>query len=161
MKTILALILSALTLSAATVTNPPASVWVTWDPSPDASVRGYYVWTATNSLALATNFVKTPAGTNCVATVTNMVRGKTYFFVVTATNQSGLESDFSNEVQYTVPSPPPPPTLRVIVQLTFQRAEGPSGPWTDEVKFPAYAFLPADDAHYFYRGVMDIQTKTE
>jgi hypothetical protein len=110
-----------------------ASVTLAWDKSCDPSVSGYIVYYSTNYTSLFTNVVaaytddcgnshvtttnihhmpytvQIPAGTNCVASISNLVSGLTYSFTVTATNLSGLKSDYSNEVQYTVPFARPPP----------------------------------------------------
>ena len=49
----------------------------------------------TGSVSVATNVTS--------ATVNNLSPGRTYYFVATARNVSGLESDPSNEIPYTVP----------------------------------------------------------
>jgi hypothetical protein len=119
----------------ATLTAAAASVTLAWDKSCDPSVSGYIVYYNTNYTTLSTNVVaaytddcgnfhpqatniyhtpftsQIPAGTNCTATVSNVINGFTYSFVVTATNLSGLESDYSNEVRYTVPNRPQPPAV--------------------------------------------------
>ena len=41
--------------------------------------------------------------TNYTFTLTNLVRGTTYYFSVTAVGPYGLESDYSNEVTNTIP----------------------------------------------------------
>ena len=110
-----------------------SSVTLAWDKSCDPSVSGYIVYYNTNFTTLTTNVVaaytddcgnfhpqatntyhmpftfQVPAGTNCTAGISNLISGFTYSFVVTATNLSGLESDYSNEVRYTVPNRPEPP----------------------------------------------------
>lgn len=113
-----------------------SSVTLAWDKSCDPSVSGYIVYYNTNFTTLSTNVVaaytddcgnfhpqatnvyhmpftfQAPAGTNCVLSISNLVSGMTYSFTVTATNLSGLESDYSNEVRFTVPTPAPlPPVL--------------------------------------------------
>jgi len=98
------------------------SVTLAWDPSPSSGISEYrlYVGPATRTY------------TNCIAVgnltttrVTNLVVGATYFFAVTACDASKAESDFSNEISYTVPLPPnngpaqPPSTNapRVMIQV--------------------------------------------
>lgn len=74
------------------------SVTLAWDPNIESDLAGYTLrygratGTYTNSVTLSTV-------TN--ATVATLQAGATYFFVVTARNTSGLESDLSNEVSYT------------------------------------------------------------
>jgi hypothetical protein len=79
------------------------SVTLAWDPSPDPSVTGYNVY---YGAATHTYTNKINAGNATSVVVSNLVEGATYYFVVTAYNASGLESDPSNEVTYAVPFPP-------------------------------------------------------
>lgn len=94
-------------------TNPPPSVTLAWDAEAPANyIANYKVYygpasaTYTNSLS---------AGTNTTLTVSNLVRGATYYFAATATSTNGLESAFSSEVSATIPSPPPPPTTFTLI----------------------------------------------
>lgn len=96
------------------LTNPPpAYVGLAWDAEPASNNIALYklYWgvasrTYTNSLPF----------TNNTGTVSNLIRGVTYYFGATAVNTNGLEStNFSNEVSTNSPVPPPPPTvLRLI-----------------------------------------------
>ena len=93
-----------------TATNPPPvtypatnKVTLAWDPSPDGSVVGYKLYLGPTSGGY-TNSVTVGNVTNAV--ISNLVATATYFFAATAYDGSGLESAFSNEVQYTVPTPP-------------------------------------------------------
>lgn len=116
-----------------------ASVTLAWDPNCDPSVTGYRVYYGTNSVLVtnvmpayvddcgnsrpqSTNTYHTPytlsvpssgGRTNCSVAITNLIPTVTYSFVVVATNGAGLESDYSNEVRYTVPlaTPPQPPSV--------------------------------------------------
>jgi len=74
------------------------SVTLAWDRETAAGIAGYRVYQGTNSRAY---YRTVDAGTNTQASLTGLVNGVTYFFAVTAYNSSGLESDFSNEVNYT------------------------------------------------------------
>jgi len=72
-----------------------------WDPSADATVIGYKLYygvqgTDPQILTLSTNQV----------TVTNLVKGTSYFFYVTAFNADGLESAPSDTIEYTIPFDP-------------------------------------------------------
>jgi hypothetical protein len=77
------------------------SVDLAWDPSPDAGVASYRVHYGTGS---ASYTVITNAGPTTGLTVQGLAEGTTYFFAVTAVGTNQLESDFSNEVSYTVPA---------------------------------------------------------
>lgn len=117
-----------------TLTAAAASVTLAWNPNCDPQVTGYRVYWSTNVTVLTTNvtpayvddcgtnhvqrtntyhmpysFSAPSAGgrTNCTLTVSNLVARATYAFVVTATNDVGLESDYSNEVTFTVPDAKP------------------------------------------------------
>jgi fibronectin type 3 domain-containing protein len=88
-----------------------AEVTLAWDPSPDERVTNYRVYWGYQSRNYTGSF---DVGNVTTATVGSLVAGTHYFFAVTATTPDGLESDFSNEVDYTVPLPPlSPPTLEV------------------------------------------------
>jgi hypothetical protein len=71
-----------------------------WDASPDAGVTGYRLYYGVAS-GQYTNSIT--VGNTTMATVTNLVKGVTYYFATTAYNASGVESPFSNEVTYTAP----------------------------------------------------------
>jgi hypothetical protein len=76
------------------------SVTLAWNPSVDPSVAGYNVYWGTASGSYSEKLV---AGTAATAVISGLMEGTTYYFVVTAYNISGLESDPSNEVSYRVP----------------------------------------------------------
>lgn len=93
--------------------QPPRSVTLAWDASPDPSVTGYRVYfgvrsgTYTNSAAV---------GKVLTATLTNLTAGVTYYFAATAYDSSGTESTFSNEALYSVPP-------AVVTYYALNRAE--------------------------------------
>ncbi len=94
--------------------NGANSVNLAWNASPSADVGGYYVYLGVES-GNYTN--KLDVGQVTSATISNLVDGLTYYFAVTAYNSSGLESDYSNEMSYTVPaSANQPPTLNATFQ---------------------------------------------
>lgn len=80
-------------------TNQMDKVTLTWDPSPSL-VAGYSIYYGVQT-GVYTN--RLFCGPVTAATVPGLVQGVTYYFVATATDMQGLESDFSNEVSYTVP----------------------------------------------------------
>ncbi len=117
------LTLGMITVSAVTVT-------LAWDANCDTSVIGYNMYyggpsgnirtninsayvdgCGTNRPAATnlyygnyTNFVPVIGRTNTTTTVTNLIPGHQYYFAVTSRNAVGLESDFSNEVGYMLPT---------------------------------------------------------
>ena len=95
-----------------------AEVRLAWDPSPDSGVIAYRIYWGTRSRAYTQHL---EVGRVTTATVTGLSAGSTYFFAATALAAGGLESDFSNEVPYTVPHPPAnqPPTLSVLANHTI------------------------------------------
>ncbi|HHY84619.1 MAG TPA: tandem-95 repeat protein [Verrucomicrobia bacterium] len=96
-----------------------ASVTLAWDPSPDPSVVGYFVYYGDASRSYTT---KIDVGNVTSVTVTGLVEGVAYYFAATAYNVLGIESDFSEEVVYTVPGVPGNqfPTLNPIANVTLQ-----------------------------------------
>jgi len=77
------------------------SVSLAWDPNSETNLAGYVIYygTASGQYSNSNNVMNT---TN--TTVAGLLNGVMYFFVVTAYDASGLESDPSNEVAYRVPS---------------------------------------------------------
>jgi hypothetical protein len=114
---ILALLLLVSPCSAlgAGPTNSISSVSLAWDPSPTTTmgVINYNLYYGPASATYTNSF---SVGTNTTGSVSNLVRGSTYFFAVTAVcATNGLESDFSNEVSCKSPAPPTPPTVLKII----------------------------------------------
>ena len=107
--TIFVLMAACVVSAQLTPSNPPANVVLAWDASPSGEVTGYRVYWGAASRCY-TNVLAT---TNLIATVTNLQRGVTYYFAVTAFTATGLESEFSNEVSYTAPARPVAPILRL------------------------------------------------
>jgi hypothetical protein len=108
-------------LVAALAQGQTNKTWVglIWDQNPPQElVTGYKIYYGTNSRAY---FVTVDAGmgtnitrwaeckcpTNGCAIITNLTVGVHYFFAATAYNGSGLESDFSNEVDWWATNRPP------------------------------------------------------
>jgi VCBS repeat-containing protein len=89
-----------------------ADVTLAWDPSPDAGVASYRVHYGTIT-GIYTDL--TNAGPATTLTIGGLLEGTTYYFVATAVGTNQLESDFSNEINYTVPIPAnQPPSITVI-----------------------------------------------
>lgn len=84
--------------------TPSASVILDWDKSADPTVTGYNLYYGSSSRDY-TNVA--PAGAATTAAVSNLTAGATYYFAATTYNLAGLESDYSVEVSYNVPTNSP------------------------------------------------------
>jgi hypothetical protein len=74
-----------------------ANSTVTWDPSPDPSVRGYFIYYGTSS----GNYTqRIDVGDARTCTISGLQEGAMYYIAATAYDSSGNESGFSNEVVY-------------------------------------------------------------
>ncbi len=100
--------------------STPAKVTLAWDASPDSTVAGYRLYYGGKSESY-TN--ASTLGNVTTVTISNLIEGVTYYFAVTAYDASGLESDFSGEVPYTVPISTSAPSLANV-----QVAPGLAGP---------------------------------
>ncbi len=100
------------------------SVTLAWDTSTDPIVAGYNVYYGGASGAY-TNEICAGNATN--ATISGLVEGTTYYFAATTYAASGMESPFSSEVSYLVPTNPianQPPTLNAINSLAINENAG-------------------------------------
>jgi chitin-binding protein len=82
--------------------NAETSVTLAWNPSSDASVTGYYVYSREENSATAT---RTNVGVATQSRIGGLKEGARYAFTVTAYNAAGAESVPSNEAAYVVPVP--------------------------------------------------------
>jgi len=99
--------LSQLILTAAACTIPTlqaAQVSLAWDPNTEPDVAGYKLYYSTPTDPSPT---VSDVGNSTNAVVLDLTPGETYSFYVTCYNASGLESDASNLVTYTVPTEGP------------------------------------------------------
>lgn len=106
---------------AGLATAASAEVKLAWDPSPDACVTGYRVYWGYQSRNYSGSF---DVGNVTTATVGSLGDGTTYFFAVTACAGTDLESDYSNEVEYTTPVPLPPPPPPVLASAVSRKIHG-------------------------------------
>jgi hypothetical protein len=74
-------------------------VSLAWDANTEPDLGGYKLYYGTASQAYSQEI---NMGKNTQVTVSNLSRGVTYFFAVTAYNLQGAESDYSNEIHNTV-----------------------------------------------------------
>jgi hypothetical protein len=84
---------------------PSSSVALVWDadlPTINSATNatGYCLFTGSASGVYT---LRTDVGNTTTATVSNLISGSTYYYVVTAYNSAGIESQPSDEVSYTAP----------------------------------------------------------
>jgi hypothetical protein len=77
-----------------------ASVELEWDPNPEPQLAGYKIYWGTSSGNYASG---KNVGNTTVSTITGLEEGKTYYFAATAYDGAGIESDYSNQITYTIP----------------------------------------------------------
>jgi hypothetical protein len=78
-----------------------AALTLAWDPSTEPSVSGYRLYQGGQS-QVYTNILD--IGQQTTLTISNLAPSASYYFAVTAYDDSGLESAFSGEINYTVPA---------------------------------------------------------
>lgn len=160
-STLFYLILTALLLLVKAATAQPAfptnvvvsradrgSVEVTWDASstPTNLIAGYKVWIGVASRVYNTNFQT--AGLNWK--FTNLVAGTTYFITVTALGKGGIDSDFSNEIQFTPEKPQPANGVRTaMIGGRLEAAPLPDGPWREIGEFKPLVIAANREERFF------------
>ena len=92
------------------------SVTLAWNQSTDPTVAGYNIYYGGAS---GTYTNESSAGSATNATISGLISGKTYYFAATAYNSLGLESGFSSEMSYVVPTTLPGVQLRVTPARQF------------------------------------------
>lgn len=80
--------------------SPTQSVSLGWSP-PGGTAVGYNIYYGVTS-GNYTNIVSAGVSTN--VNIAGLANGSTYYFAATSVDSSGVESDFSNEASYAVPS---------------------------------------------------------
>ena len=91
--------ISSLVTSQTSSTNGP-SVQLAWDPSTDPNVTNYNIYYGYAHAQYIIGPIPVGNVTNC--TLTNLAFGwnTNYYFVGTAVDNAGLESDYSNEASF-------------------------------------------------------------
>lgn len=87
-------------LTAYGIAKGASSAALQWTPNMDPAISGYNLYYGGATRAY-TNMLSVGDATN--ATVDGLMEGKTYFFAVTAYDNTGEESDYSAETVYVVP----------------------------------------------------------
>lgn len=117
MKKVMILLTSLLVLLSVTVSASAETIKATWDPNSEADLAGYKIYSS-----------RTDGGPySLVADVGNVTEytmdmsaeaDGTIYFVATAYDNNGNESDYSNQATYTVDhTAPAPPTGCTIVEI--------------------------------------------
>lgn len=88
-----------------------AGVILAWDANPEPDIAGYRIYQSQQSGVYDPQAPAAETGTETTVTLGDLQYGETYYFVATAFNTSGLESDYSNEIAFTVTARPDPLTL--------------------------------------------------
>ncbi len=78
-----------------------AELTLAWKPNKEADLAGYRIYYGSRSGAYSYS-VDLGKSTSC--TISKLVEGTTYFFVATAFNTDGMESDYSPELSHTIGS---------------------------------------------------------
>lgn len=156
MKKLLAIILlSAVTAFALPSTNKTSSVSVAWDPysyiHPEAGKEAgfiLYYGTASGSYTWSTN-----VGFRTNFTFTGLLFNTTYYSAVTSYDTNGVESDFSNEINWNHKKPQPPTYKFSGVLQASISVQG--GIWEDVTQLVEYV-AEADETK-FYRVKMKVE----
>lgn len=98
-----------------------ATIRVIWDANQEPDLAGYKIYYGQQSRNYTTTV---NPGNATEVDISNLDRGTTYFFAVTAYDQSGNESDFSQEVSILIPEPrdsdPPARPVNVKIQIVSE-----------------------------------------
>ena len=92
------------------------SVTLAWNPSISTDVAGYRIYYGL-ACGVYNSTISVAGSTATNATVTGLVEGATYYFAATAVDALGIESQFSNETSYSVPTNSTPTSLPTLDPL--------------------------------------------
>jgi len=95
---LLILLFFVLGASVGVLTAGQTTATLRWNPSPSESVSGYRVYFGAESGGYTNT---TDVGNSTEISIPGLEIGVTYYFVVSAYDATGVESDYSNEVGYT------------------------------------------------------------
>ncbi len=129
-----------------------ASVTLAWDASPSVDVLRYVVSMGTNSGGPYPQQWPVDGQFNTQLIVPALSPGR-YYFVAQAVSSSKLWSDYSNQVEVMIPTPPQLATVErpsVLLTGTVYRATNVLGPWEEFVRLPVLA-VPFDGDMGFFR----------
>lgn len=86
------------------------SISLQWNSNSETNLGGYRLYFSQTSNVWSHVSLVATSGLPTASKTIALPNAGRWFFVVTATNTSGLESGFSNMVTYETPNPPEPPT---------------------------------------------------
>ena len=132
-----------------------ASVTLAWDASPSDDVVRYVVSMGTNSGGPYAQQWPVTGRLNTQLAVSNLSPGR-YYFVAQAVNTSNLWSDFSNQLEVLIPTPPQLAMVErpsVLLTGTVYRATNVLGPWEEFVRLPVVAVPFDGDVGFFRLGL--------
>lgn len=110
-----------------TLLQAAQTVTLAWDTNSEPDLAGHILYTGRSSGSYT---LQMDVGNVNIVTVSNLQEGLTYFFVVTAYNTARLESEYSNEVAYTVPGQPDPVALAPPVDSSDSSGPAVTLSWT-------------------------------
>src|SRR6185436_19025327 len=84
----------------ANIPQPPDSAILTWNANSESDLAGYNVYWGTSTGAYG---VPDHVGLSTTHTLSGLSSGQTYYFAVTAVDNSGNESIYSSEVSKAIP----------------------------------------------------------
>jgi len=110
--------------SSRTLGQSSVDVQLAWDRNSETNLSGYTVYYGQSTRSYNRSAY---AGTNSALWIRGLEGGYTYYFAVTASSNTGLESDYSGEVTFVAPGPPPnqPPTLDPIANIAIPKNSSP------------------------------------
>jgi len=150
----LAITLVAQPVLPATPIKTNSHVTLAWDASPTTNVTHYFIRRGNRSGAYI-DMIRVDGRLTLTAVYSNIVSGSTNYFIATAANDAGLESDPSNEISYVAPVKPAGVPLRsaipLIVKFEWMKKDGT---WQDiNLDFGPYYVL-TDDTNSLFRAKM-------
>lgn len=158
MKRLLILAVSLFALSAFAVTNFQYSVTLAWSPPTQSDgITGYAIYTAnlpfvgTTPAQNTNGFSKIVTGNVTNATVSGLLPAKTNYFVATAL-AGDTESDFSNQVSWFAPIPPPQGLA--LISVAVQSSTDLSN-WVTVTNVPL-VYVGTTNGVAYYRALMNI-----
>jgi hypothetical protein len=144
------------------------SVTFGWEASTDPRVVGYNIYYGTSSHVYTS---KVSVGNVTTATISGLVEGTTYYFAATTYDDQNQESDYSDEISYTVPDAPTnqPPTITGMLTtntaiagqtVTFSITASGTGPLTYQWIYNANNIATATNAVLTLSNVTSAQAGT-
>ena len=112
---------NATALSLLLISNTAFSASLVWDPNAESDLAGYRIYTGVRSREYSS---MVNVGNTTQYPLTNLTQGTTYYFALTAYNSAGLESDFSQEINYTPASSNTPPHISELTDRAISEDTG-------------------------------------